>query len=89
MVVVECVREERCRWSEGKEWLKAARGKGSQIGMTPRMDHTLGPSRAISICKIMETWENQLRSMEVEGNNDKHIGRLSVLDSAKTSLEHA
>ena len=31
----------------------------------------------------MGTWENQLRSMEVEGNNDKHIGRLSVLGSAK------
>ena len=86
---MECVREERRRWSEGKESLKAARGKGSQIGTTPRMDHTLGPSRAISICKIMKTWENQLRSMEVEGNNDKHIGRLSVLGSAKTSLEHA
>ena len=30
-----------------------------------------------------------VRSMVVEGNNDKHIGRLSVLGSAKTSLEHA
>ena len=57
--------------------------------MTPRMDHVLGPSHVISICKIMETWENQLHSMGVEGNNDKHIGRLSVLGSARTSLEHA
>ena len=57
--------------------------------MTPRMDHVLGPSRAISICKIMETWENQLRSMVAEGNIDKHIGHLSVLGSAKSSLEHA
>ena len=86
--MIECVREERCRWIEGKELLWAARGKGSQIGMTPRMGHTLGLSRATSICKIMERWGNQLRSMEVDGNNDKHIGRLSVLGSAKASLEH-
>ena len=32
---------------------------------------------------------NQLRSMAAEGNIDKHIDRLSVLGSARTSLDHA